>query len=434
MENAQVDLNAAHEKMKKFISKMTLKSNYWGYLFSRIHRIPSTDIPSIMGVAPLPNGTIGLMFDPVLVMNTEDDVLAKVVEHEGMHVLNKHIPRLIRLVADEGNKKMQQIKSDIFNIASDCAVNPIIKMPKEIQIGGRPFCGCFPEFYGLEDKQATEYYYDALLKNVRQVLKAGGQPGKLGDEFDKIGDHSGWGKGAQGVSDKTSLARKVDHYTQRLIADSAKSFQKRRGKLPAHIRRLIEEALAPPKAPYFQIIRKLVKGSRYSKFKRAFAKVNRKRTYVFAISGSDKKLPVISPFPGRTRDFTFNVGIGIDTSGSMSMDDIKEGLSGCRNIFENDRHCKVTVIENDAEIGKEYELKRVSDIDFEVTGGGGTTLAPAVRRFKELNPDVVIFFTDGHCDNINAIPRRELPKKIIWVIQDGGETDKVNETGYIVRI
>ena len=118
----------------------------------------------------------------------------------------------------------------------------------------------------------------------------------------------------------------------------------------------------------------------------------------------------------------------------MSKDDILEGLSGIKNIIENDKHCKVTVLENDAKLQKEYEVKKLRDIEFNISGRGGTVLRPGLKRAKELESDVCLAFTDGGTDDINAIPRKELPKKIIWVVQKEGSIDRLNKTGFIVRI
>lgn len=150
--------------------------------------------------------------------------------------------------------------------------------------------------------------------------------------------------------------------------------------------------------------------------------------------GNEEGVPEISPFPGRTRDFTFNIGIVIDTSGSMSIEWISEGLSGVKNILEKDRHCYLTVMQVDTTIEDEYNPKRISDIKFEAKGRGGTKLFPGLKRSKELGVDVCLAFTDGFCENINEIPRKLLPKKIIWVITPNGNPDNINKTGYVVRI
>lgn len=425
------------ERIKNLLAKMTFRANYWGYLFSRIRRLQNNNLDAIMGVVPVRDGTIALHFHGDIVNNTSDKVLMKVLEHEGMHVLNMHIPRLFRILGDEFDKEARYVKSRIWNIAADCAINPLIKIHDTVKIDGKESMPCFPKLYGLKDYKTAEYYYFELLNQARENCKSrgGGRNLTEGDEPNSgkgdsnLDDHSQWKEGKD-VVDIQAQARKMEQYTKDLIIDSLKNHQRKRGRLPGYIKRLIEEALEPPVIPYYQIIRKLVKGSRLSKFKRAHTKINRKRTYTFLLDDVMK----ISPFPGRTRDFSFNVGILIDTSGSMKPDDIKEALSGCKSIFDNDRHCRVTIIEVDTVIGKEYELKKVRDIDFEVTGGGGTELYPGVERFRELNPDIVLAFTDGYCEDMTTFPRKMFPKKLIWVITKDGSSERVDKTGYIVRL
>jgi len=469
------------ERLKELIAQMTIKPgnenisyNYFGYVFNRIRRVRDDSLKSIMGVSPRKDGTLALLYNTNYFDGTTDQVMRKVIEHEGMHVLNKHIPRLLRLLANEVDERKKYAKSRIFNTAADCAVNPAINMPKTIIIADKPWNGCFPELYEcdgkvLEDNKPTEYYYYKLLKQAKknakeQQKKCDKCDGKgsnsdcpfsgkdddgegeckmpssgdglpidgAGEMYDIVGDHSTWGDVAGEVADLNSLSRKIDSQIQEIIRDSVKNFSHRRGFLPSHINSLIDAALQPPKVPYYQIISKLIKGSRYSKFKRSLSRINRKRTYAFAIG--DDGIPAISPFPGKTRDFTFKIVLLIDTSGSMSIDDIREALSGCKNIIEKDRHCEVTVLENDAQLQKEYKVKRISDIQFNIAGRGGTMLQEGLERARQINPDVVLAFTDGYCENVNDYSKKELPKKIIWVVQKGGTIDTINQTGYIVRV
>jgi hypothetical protein len=233
------------------------------------------------------------------------------------------------------------------------------------------------------------------------------------------------------VSDTSSFSRKTETFVQDIARESFKECQTR-GTVPGFIREMVKTLLEPPQLPYYQIIRKLVRSSRISKFVQSSTKINRKRTYVFAIN--DKHVPSISPFPGRTRDYTFNVGVLIDTSGSMPIESIHEGLSGVKNIVENDRHCKTTVIENDTQIQKEYQVKRVLDIQPDIKGRGGTELFSGLQRFKELKVDVVLGFTDGYCENLNQIERKLLPKKIIWIITRGGRDNCLDKTGFVINL
>jgi len=419
------------QRLKELLAKYVLNYNYWGYLFSRVRRKPSNSLPSIMGVAPEMDGTISLWYHPELVDGTDDKNLSLILEHEGMHLLNKHIARLIRIIADETDITKLHIKRDLWNLASDAASNNQAEFEQEdLIINGESWPLIFPKSLGLPDWKITEWYYYELLKKNKDSME------KFAEEMKKVfkmlENHSVWTKGLNKAPDPNSLSRKIDSYITDIIKESVKSFSNDRGNLPANIQELIEQALGAPKVPYYAIIKKLIKGSRLSKFKRSHTKVNRKRGYVFIIG--DKGIPEISPFPGRTRDFTFNVGIVIDTSGSMLIEWIAEGLSGVKNILEKDRHCYVTVMQVDTVIESEYQPKKIRDIKFEAKGRGGTTLFPGLKRCKELGVDVCLAFTDGYCENINHISRKLLPKKIIWIVTPGGSINNINKTGYIVKI
>jgi predicted metal-dependent peptidase len=249
----------------------------------------------------------------------------------------------------------------------------------------------------------------------------------------QLDDHTPWTKNLEGVTDLSSLSRKIDTNVGNVIREAVKNFNKRRGTLPSHVQDLIEEALRPPKAPYYEIIRRLVRGSRLSKFRRSPTRINRKRAYLFTLS--DDGSPVFSPFPGKKRDYSFYISLIIDTSGSMSVDEILDALSACGSIMEKDRHTRVVVLECDAILQKEYEVKKLRDIQFKVKGRGGTAMAPALKRARELGTDVTLGFTDGYTEDINALPRKMLPKKLIWCVPEArGNIDLLNRTGYIVRI
>ena len=413
------------ERLKNLVAKFVLKYNYWGYLFSRIRRKPCTrghqGFDSIMGVGPEKDGTISLYYEPELVEKTDDINLIKVIEHEGFHLLNKHIPRLVRILSNEVDPGKMMAKAKVWNMAADCAVNVQMGLREDVIIAGEPWPPVLPSKWDMPDDKITEWYYYELLKNKITFVSV-----------PMIGDHTSWMSNIKGVSDHTALARKLDQHVQNIIRESVKSFNRERGSLPGNVAALIEGALAPPKAPYYQIIRKLIRGSRLSKFKRSPTKINRKRVYVFKLGG--KVIPNISPFPGKTRDFTFDIVVLIDTSGSMTNENVLDGLSGVKSIIEKDRHCYTTVLEVDADVEKEYEVKKVRDIEFNIKGRGGTTLRPGLERARELGCDVCLAFTDGYTEDINSIPRKALPKKMIWVITKDGNPNSVNQTGPVIRI
>jgi predicted metal-dependent peptidase len=433
---------SSDERLKNLIAKFVLKYNYWGYLFSRIRRKPVYNLPSIMGVGPEPDGTITLSYQPDLVDKTDDANLTYVLEHEGMHLLNKHCARLIRIIANDFGTFKLMGKLKLWNIAADCCVNLQARLPDTITIAGKEWPLEFPKKYGLEDGMLSEAYYLELLKRKQKHDRDNKGKGDGRKSFGVapmstgkggMDDHSGWSN-IKGVSDLSSLSRKIDSHLQDIIKESVKTFNKDRGRMPSYIESLIQGALMPPKVPYYQIIRKLVRGSKMSKFKRSFTRINRKRTYVFAF-GDEENMPAISPFPGKTRDFTFKIVVLIDTSGSQGPDDIKEALSGIKNIIDTDRHTQTTVLEIDTVIHKEYKVKKVRDIDPKIVGRGGTELGPGLKRARDISCDVCLGFTDGYTEDINRIPRKYLPKKLIWVIgAKSGTSENINKTGFVVKV
>ncbi|MCF7927051.1 MAG: VWA-like domain-containing protein [Candidatus Izimaplasma sp.] len=467
------------EKIESVVAGMAITENFWGYLFGRVKKIESTNLPSIMGVAPEKNGSISLHIRPDLVKNTDEKTLELILEHEGLHLLNLHIPRLMRLLAMEIDDEVKQKKSMIWNIATDCAVNTQMNMPKTIKVSGMDWTLDFPNNYQLpNDRSSESYFYTLLKKNDNQCVNCGAskheqeqqkgdsnnseneneqsgenQEGKgsgqvqvkskcpcCGKEHSKsynIDDHGQWDQNGGESNNPEDVARKVEDQIKDLVRKSVKSFDasnRNRGNMPGYLKELIEELLDIPKIPYYQLIRSLVRGTRLTKWRKSYTRVNKKRVYTFFNNDQEYINPIISPFPGRQRDYSFNIVILIDTSGSQSTEDIAEALSGIKDIIENDKHCKVTVIEIDTTIGKEYNIKKVSDIDFEITGRGGTILKEGIVRSKELNPDVMLGFTDGYCDNINEFPDTILPKKIIWCISKGGTSKSLNQTGPVVFI
>jgi len=426
------------ERLKNQIAYMVLSYNYWGALFSQVTRRAASfeTLQSIMGVAPEKDGTLTLYYCPELIDKTDDATILKVLEHEGIHILNKHLPRLLKILADEpGSEQAKQSKSKIWNHAADCSTNELIGLKEPLMINGMPWMPLLPSSYDpeLPPGQFTEVYYYELLKRLKKdgKIKFKGK-GKGQTEYLPFDNHDNWSKNVEGVADLHSLAKNLDNHIQKKVRESLKQFQKQRGNLPAYLRELIDRSLMTPTLPYYQIIYKLIRGTRLSKFKRSDTVINRKRTYTF---DTEDGIPDISPFPGRRRDRSFNIVIFIDTSGSMDKDDIAEALSGVRQIIEKDRNCLVHVVECDTVIGRQYKVRKVSDIDPTVTGRGGTHLGPGLFEVKKTyNPDVCLAFTDGYTEDINAYRRADLPKKLIWVLNHNGNPETLNKTGYIVRV
>lgn len=454
------NFNKADDIIKNAIAILLFKDSYWGYLMAKLKRVSDETLPYIMGVGSGQDSQITLYYNPILIESVDEPFILKAIEHEGMHILNNHIGRLLIHLTDEVNKNIKQDKMKIWNIASDYAVNSLINFPKSKIINGEERYFLFPEDSNLPNLKTSEFYYDKLLEELENFKNNQDEESKDLDESnnkkeekssdlsnnnslknesnnenqkssDFVDDHDKWIEDIKECPDLRSMARKLESYTKEIIKQSSDEV-KNRGHIPGFVKSVIDNYFLKPKVSYYHVIAKLIKGSKFSKIKNAYSKINKKRTYLFSIT--EDNIPQISPFPGKTKDTTFKICIIIDTSGSMSDLDVLRGLSGAKNIIENDRDCKTTIIEIDTQINRIYDIKRISDIKFDIHGRGGTCLFEGLAYAKKENYDVALVFTDGYCENFNNINRKLLPKKIIWVITPNGTSNYVNGVGFTLML
>ena len=125
-----------------------------------------------------------------------------------------------------------------------------------------------------------------------------------------------------------------------------------------------------------------------------------------------------SPYPGTTTDPTFDVVFALDTSGSMTAEELLLALSEVQGIQKASEKMSIRVIECDTEICKEYTLGPGEKPDLDIKGRGGTEFNPVFKRAKELKPDCLIYATDGYCSLPPESLRVDCP--VIWVITPNG--------------
>lgn len=133
-----------------------------------------------------------------------------------------------------------------------------------------------------------------------------------------------------------------------------------------------------------------------------------------------------------------NVIVFVDTSGSMSNDQISQFLGEVSGIIDAKKPKKTDVCYFDTQITAVDTLKntrKIFDIDKANSGGGGTMFGPCLKWVQENiikkgdSVELVVFFTDGYnFDNFSAsgktggheigLPRPPYFQKWIWVITD----------------
>ena len=98
----------------------------------------------------------------------------------------------------------------------------------------------------------------------------------------------------------------------------------------------------------------------------------------------------------------------------------------------NSYKATINIIECDATIQKEYELKPYSKIDTKFKGRGGTDYKPVFDLLnKKREVDLLIYFTDLYCDFDGCNPKGY---KIIWICTSKGNYENKPPFGKLIRI
>ena len=306
-----------------------------------------------------------------------DEAELAVLTHECNHIVFKHLT----MQDSFPNKKH-------FNIAADAEVNSYIEnLP--------PNC-IKAEKYGLPPMCGTKFYYENI-------------PEEKDDQEQTLDQHD-WGD-FQGLSDseKQLINNQIDH----IAKTTAEQVQKSQGRIPAHLQDYI--------------------GKLFKKKERIFNWKSYFRRMIGTILDVElkktrKKESIRFPdASGLKHKRKSNICVIVDTSGSVSNKELCEFFSEIHHVWK--AGVSVTIVENDAAIGRIYQYN--GTWDGKVTGRGGTVFNEAVDWFNSHRRDfnAVIFFTDGYADvNLNIMGES------IWVITSNGyHQDYPGKTLYIPK-
>lgn len=418
------------ERIQQLIIGLIFKSSIYGFILSMCRLQPDENVPHVMWVSFDRECNPILGYNPIRTQELEAKEIMMIFKHECFHLANNHITRGNKLFDMYSTYFQNQPKKlhDIINMALDFAVNSLIP---EFQNTKKYL---YPTNHDLPLNLTAEHYFNILLEinNTGSSPECKSQKGADGLKEmmnrSETCDHEMWisQELAEKLQESNYFNEKMENKIEEIIKSSiekSRSCHANCDQISAAYQKAFEKSI-----PYYELIKRFVKSQRKGMRENTLSKMNRKRAWVFH-DNSDR---FICPFPGSMQLPTFKIGNILDTSGSMDEQSILVGLSGISSLIESDRYVDCTVIEVDQEIVKEYKVKRIADIQFNVNGHRGTTLISAFERMKELKVDVVLCFTDGYCENFNQISRTLLPKNIIWVITKGGTDSMVNNTGRVV--
>jgi len=326
---------------------------FYGLFLIGINKQYSERIPTA-GVSKQGIG-MQLTINPEFYNGLSEDHRFGLIKHELLHIAFGHL--LLRDLYS--NHKL-------FNIAADLEINQYI-LESKLPDGGL-LLSSFPEL-NLPKKAGTKEYY----KLLEQAQEDGTCPSldNLMDQMDGESPycHSTWKEFDElPEADKKLVQKQIEHQ----LKESAEQTEKKQGTIPGELADLIHRLMhiEPPKFDWKGYLRRFVGNSSIVYTKKLRRKYNKR----------------YSANPGLKIKFKNHILVGVDTSGSVNNDELKEFFS---------------------------ELAFNPKKDWEIHGRGGTSFQPVVDHFNENKGQytALIYLTDGE-----AYSPENCPNNTLWVL------------------
>lgn len=176
---------------------------------------------------------------------------------------------------------------------------------------------------------------------------------------------------------------------------------KLKGSMPAGLLRELN-ALESPELSWLQIIQE------------RFSRKEKKRSWK---SANKKWLPFY--FPATVKDKSLKAVIAIDTSGSMSKEELTQALSEIWGLANSFKSIELTLITCDAKIHQVFKIENGNKrklFNVSLKGYGGTDFQPVFRWIKKEFQNMVdtcVYFSDLQGD----FPKEKPPYQVYWVSQ-----------------
>lgn len=384
--------------LSKTIANLFTEERYYAELLLGMRRISSSEVP-IAGVCVRDEIELHINHKTFDILSLEER--KAVLKHECGHIFHNHISRGIEIapeIYDKNDKSklntseedigqifLNKLKHTSLNVAADCALNCNIKnLPNGV---------VYPKTFDLEDGQTFEWYFENLKNNDKAK------------NFMGYDGHEIWSKSD---NNQEVLKEKIRQF----VNEAAKK-ARAAGCLSANDELLLENLNKKAQVRWQDILRKFV--SRAIAIKTEVSRKKRNRRYGIVV-------------PGHVREPVLNLGIAIDTSGSVSDRALGQFMVEIEKIA---KYANVLVVEADSEIKKSYEFNPQKQ--YKISGRGGTAYQPAFEYFNKIKNDPIdamIYFGDGDCADNDRIKKPKYP--VLWAFV--GKSPRPADFGGLIRI
>jgi len=360
----------------KTTKELILDEPFYGLFLIGINKQFSERVPTA-GVSKLGIG-MQLTINPEFYTNLSLPHRVGLIKHELLHIAFGHLI-------------MRDLYSDhkLFNIAADLEINQYIDDSK-LPDGGL-LLSSFPEL-NLPRKAGTKVYYNLL----EQAQKDGTCPAldSLMNQMDGESEycHATW-EDFDDLSepDKKLVQKQIEHQ----LKESVEQTVKKCGSVPGELAELIHRLthIEPAKFDWKGYLKRFVGNSSIVYTKKLRRKYNKR----------------YSASPGLKIKFKNHILVGVDTSGSVNNEELKEFFNELAHMTKTGH--KITVAQCDTRLKsvKEFNPKH----DWEIHGRGGTSFQPVIDYYNEKKGvyTALVYLTDGE-----AYPPEDCPKNALWCL------------------
>ncbi len=359
----------------KTTKELILTEPFYGLFLIGINKKFTDQIPTA-GVSKHGIG-MQLTINPEFYINLSNLHRIGLIKHELLHIAFGHL-------------LMRDIYSNhkLFNIAADLEINQYIDINK-LPEGGL-LLSSFPEL-NLPSKAGTKVYYNLL----EQAQEDGTSP-SLDNLMDKMDGESEYCHGTWNEfddlsePDKKLMEKQVEHQ----LKQSAETTIKKQGDIPGEFKDIIERLfhIEPAKFDWKGYLKRFVGNSSVVYTKKLRRKYNKR------YSGS----------PGLKIKFKNHILVGVDTSGSVNNEELKEFFSELAHMSKTGHKISVAQCDTRLRTVEEFNPKK----DWEIHGRGGTSFQPVIDHYNEKGSyTALIYLTDGE-----AYPPDNCPNNTLWCL------------------
>lgn len=429
-----------------------------------------------------------LMYHPPFVEQASYQEILQTLVHEAMHIYMLDIPRFLkRMSLFEQSERPAMHR--LLNVALDAANNSLMTVSHPSMKYGLTGYWVLPTPMKMPEKKSAEFYFDILLRQ-RDALEKEMQPllqkmlAQLGAAQEGGEDSSGAGQGEgdegegqtpsgaakaaahlaannahdwlQGelenitAEELSILADGLEAATKSLVTKALQEHKKAIGKLPVHHQQHLDALLGDSDIPWHQVLANRIRARMLSKHRPTMQRPNKKNLMLHCFDPETQEImPLPSPlpvYPGKKKDRRYVMLYAIDTSGSMSNDEIALGLGRLQGLLREypDSHC--IVVQCDTHISDIHLLDENEDVKSYLEKGrtswGGTSFDEPFQLARYINGvdempnlrtrgmdegavramlapyrhvDVLMYHTDGE----GYLPKEGPPCPVLWCLTEG---------------